>query len=170
MRQRFAGSGVFLGTAGFFVVIGLLALLLEIQSPSWVQWSGIKVHGVTRNGVTYYHYGGERYVVDNPHAGARDSFPDTVVWLSRSDPQDESKAYVANAWDRWLDLGAIAIWFVAALAFALVGLVRSRLRRRRRIETMGQFGSGLSDEVVRRILAERRAREPRGRVPITGDD
>ena len=139
MRQRFAGSGLFVGAAGFFFLIGVFALLIEVQSPSFVLWTGIEVHGVTRDGVTYYSYDGERHVVDNPHAAPDESDPDTVVWLSRSHPEDESKAYIENPWNRWVELAFVAVWFLAALGFVVAGLLRAQLRMRRRIRTMGQL-------------------------------
>src|SRR5437763_14640191 len=151
--------GVFAGAAAVLFVLGVLALLLEVQSPSWALWSGIKVHGITQNGLTYYTYRGESHAIDNRKASASDSTRrPTTVWLSRSDPTDESKAYIESPTTRWLDFTFVVGWFVVGLGLLVGGFVRRELRSRRRVERMGQSGSGLSDEVVRRILAERRGR------------
>src|SRR3954464_12661619 len=151
--------GAFAGAAAVLFVLGVLAFLLEIQSPSWALWSGIKVHGITQNGLTYYTYRGESHAIDNRKASASDSTRrPTAVWLSRSNPTDETKAYVESATTRWLDFTFVVGWFVAGVGLLIGGFVRRQRRSRRQIERMGQSGSGLSDDVVRRILAERRRR------------
>jgi hypothetical protein len=143
MRRRFEGLGIFLGVASVFLVFGVLAVLLELQSPSFVQWNGIKINAYTQNGLTYYSYDGENYGIDNVKASVDDSRKvPTTVWLSKSDPGDSSRAYIENAWNRWTDF--------------VLGVIRRQLLFRRRIETMGQFGSGISDEAVRRYLARQR--------------
>ena len=43
----FDGLGPFVGVAAVLLFIGVLTNLLEIQSPSFVLWSGIKVQGTT---------------------------------------------------------------------------------------------------------------------------
>ena len=149
----------YVGVAALLFVFGVLAFLLEIQSPSWVQWSGIEVHGVTERGLTYYTYGGQHYAIDNQHASSADTQRrPTTVWLSRSDPTDSTSAYIENGLDRWLDFTFVVGWFAAGTGLVCFGVLRKRHRRRRQIVTMGQFGSGISDEVVRRILAERQGR------------
>jgi hypothetical protein len=169
VRERFAGLGPFVGTAAVLFVIGIIAVLLELQSPSLVQWDGIKVHGVTTGGITYYTYGGQHYSVDNIHASANDrTRRPTTVWLDRSNPTDFNSAYIENAWARWLDFTIVMMWFFFAALILLAGLLRRRRRHRRVVATMGEFGAGLSDEVVRRLLEERR--QPRPPVVIRDED
>jgi hypothetical protein len=169
VRQRFEGLAPFVGTALVFVVVGLLAVLLEIQSPSFVLWSGIKVQGDTYRGLTHYVYDDENYTVDNRAAspGDRRHVP-TTVWLSRSDPEDASRTYIENARTRWLDFSFVVGWFVLAALVMTIGFLYRWRRRRRRIIAMGEFGSGISDEFVRRMLTDRR--QPVDRPTISFDE
>src|SRR3954468_23590586 len=99
-----------------------------MQSPSWVQWHGVKVHGVTVDRQTQYEYRGEQYVISNPGAPQDQVHHPTTVWLSHGDPTDSSKAYVDNEPTRWLDFSLVMVWFAVALAVVGGGIVR-RLRR-----------------------------------------
>jgi hypothetical protein len=169
IRRFLAGMGPFVGVAAFFAVIGFLAVLLEIQSPSFVLWSGIKVQGTTYGGLTHYTYGGERFTIDNRKAEAGDQrHITTTVWLNRGDPGDSNKAYLENPYNRWLDFAFVVGWFVVSALILTAGFVTRWLRRRRRVVVMGEFGAGISDEFVRRMLDERR--RPAPRPTITSDE
>jgi hypothetical protein len=156
VRERFQGMGPFAAVAAILFVVGVLAVLLELQSPSMVLWTGIKVQGTTQNGLTYYTYGNGSYAIDNSKADAGDARKrPTTVWLSHSDPTDSSKAYIENAYNRWLDFSFTTMWFILAFLVLAAGFIRRQLRLRRRIETMGEFGRGISDELIRRQLRAR---------------
>jgi hypothetical protein len=128
VRARLDGLGLFYGIGGALAVFGVLALLLVMQSPSWAQWTGIKVHGVTSQQQTQYDYHGELYTISNTSAPLDHKSRPTTVWLSRGDPTDSSKAYIDSAANRWLDFSMVMIWFVAAITVVVAGIVR-RLRR-----------------------------------------
>lgn len=167
VRDRFAGVGIFAAVAGVLCAIGVLAVLLELQSPSLVMWTGIKVRGTTQSGLTYYSYQGQNYSIDNPHAAANDpSEVPTTVWLSQSDPTDSTKTYIENVYTRWIDFGFVTGWFFAAAVLLAAGFIRRHLRLHRRVQSMGQFGAGLSDDVVRRLLTERKGDVPRVQVNL----
>lgn len=156
----------FMGAAALFV-FGILVLLVQLQSPSFVQWDGIGVHGDTYRGVTTYTYDGETYSIDNRDVSVEDTrhIP-TTVWLPRSHPDDPEKAFIESAIDRWTDFVFLTIWFFGVAVVLAVGMVRQRLRRRRRDREAltTTFGAGLDPEVVQRLLAERRRPpEPRTR-------
>jgi hypothetical protein len=166
---RLAGIGPFVGAATVFFVIGVLAVLLEIQSPSFVLWSGIKVQGTTYGGLTHYTYGGEKFAIDNTKAEAGDQrHVPTTVWLNRGDPTDSNNAYIENPFNRWLDFSIVVMWFFVAGLILAAGFLTRWRRRRRRIEVMGEFGAGISDEFVRRMLQDRR--EAAARPTITFDE
>ena len=152
MKPFFIGSAVLL----FF---GILALLVQLQSASFVQWDGIEVHGDTYGGVTTYSYDGQTYSIDNPDISADDlrHIP-TTVWLPRNAPDDPERAFIESPWDRWTDFVFLTGWFFAIAVVLTVGLVRLQLRRRRRDRESleSTFGSGLDPELVQRLLAERR--------------
>ena len=153
------GMAPFIGCAAVLVFMGVLAFLAELQSASFVQWTGIKVHGDTYGGVTTYSYRGVSYSIDDPDVSAEDErhLP-TTVWLSRSDPTDTDRAFIESAWDRWTDFVFLTGWFFAAALIVVGGWVRLLVRRRRRSQDMLQrtFGTGLDPELVQRLLAERR--------------
>src|SRR3954449_5348972 len=114
VRTRLDGLGLFYGIGGGLAFFGVLALLLVMQSSSWAQWTGIKVHGTTSNQQTQYEYHGEIYSISNASAPQDDKSRPTTVWLSRGDPTDSGKAYVDSAATRWLDFSMVMVWFVAA--------------------------------------------------------
>lgn len=158
ISELFDGMRPYVAVAAVLLFFGGLAILVELQSASFVQWDGIKVHGVTYGGVTTYRYDGEKYTIDNPRISADDTrhLP-TTVWLSRSDPTDPEQAFIESAWDRWTDFAFLTGWFFAAAGILAAGFIRAMLRRRRRWRSLReQFGTGLDPELVQRILTERR--------------
>ena len=147
----------FIGAAVLFV-FGILVVLLQLQSASFVQWDGIKVHGDTYGGVTTYTYQGESFSIDNTDVSADDKrhIP-TTVWLSRWHPDDPEQAFIESAIDRWTDFVFTTIWFFGAAAVVVIGLVRLQLRRRRGMTVpTDNFGTGLDPELVQRLVEERR--------------
>lgn len=165
----FDGMKPFVACACVLFVFGILALLLELQSASFVQWDGIKVHGDTYAGVTTYKYKGTTYSIDNTRVNATNlhHIP-TTVWLPRSDPTDSTQAFIESAWDRWTDFVFLTGWFLGAFVLLVIGAVRQQIRRRRRDAMVAQrFGTGLDPEVVERMLTERRA-APR-RIAVEDD-
>jgi hypothetical protein len=158
---------VFVGVAAVFFLVGILAVLLEVQSPSFVLWNGIEVHGYTDHGLTYYHYAGKPYVIDNVHAATNDPRTSTTVWLPRKDPTDSASAYIDNAFTRWSDFAFVMSWFAVGATVLGIGFLRRHRRRQHQIEVMGKFGSGLSDHVVRDILQKRQVVR---RASISEDD
>jgi hypothetical protein len=160
-----------LAAAGLFFAVGVLAILLEVQSPSFVQWNGIKVMADTHAGLTSYHYDGRLISLDNTHDPSTDQgHHPTTVWLSRSDPTDPSKAYIENGYDRWLDFGFVTGWFFVAFGLIAAGFIRQALRRRRRdVRALSStFGTGISEDIAQRIIEERN--QIQQRPPVRVDD
>jgi hypothetical protein len=117
---------------------------------------GHRVQGVSDGGVVTYKWDGVQHVINNRLEDASDGRHPITVWLSRSDPGDETKAYIENAPARWADVAETGGWFAAALAFVVAGYVRIRRNRRLRAEYLGRFGGGIPDDLVRRLLAQNR--------------
>ena len=153
------GLTPFVASACVLLVFGIFALLLELQSASFVQWDGIKVRGDTYGGVTTYRYHGVNYSIDNPAISASDHrHRPTTVWLPRDDPGNSDRAFIESAWDRWTDFVFLTMWFIGAFVVLAIGVIRKLVRRRRRDAMVEQrFGTGLDPEVVERMLEERRA-------------
>lgn len=157
------GMKPFLFGAAVLFGFGILVLLVQLQSASFVQWDGIGVAGDTYRGVTTYSYDGESYSIDNPDVSVDDTrhIP-TTVWLPRSHPDDPEHAFIESPIDRWTDFVFLTIWFFGVAVVLTIGMIRVRLRRRRRDREAltATFGTGLDPELVHRLLAERR-RPPR---------
>lgn len=115
-----------LGAAAVAFVTGFVMMLVVLYSASAVQWTGIRVHGQTQAGVVTYTYQHNDYQVpDDAHRNYAAPHPVTV-WLSRSHPDDVSKAFLANSVARWTDFVMVVVWFLIAGAFVIGGVVRHR--------------------------------------------
>ena len=113
------------------LVMGVVAVLVEVQSPSGVYWTGDRVSGVSEGGIVYYRYGGAPYTIGDDHRSARDTRAVPVSVFV--DPAEPTQARVDSA-ARWLDGAFVGVWFVAAAAVVPFGVVRQRRRRRRQAE------------------------------------
>ena len=129
-RRTRGGSDDFLKPyrvlAALFLVVGVLCLLVEVQSPSLVYWTGERVAATNDGGIIYYTVGGENRTLNDPREPPPHPVPATVY----ADPDDASRdrpAGLARAVDAVFVLGP----FVAAGVLIVVGLVRRRRIRRR---------------------------------------
>ena len=125
-RHWWHGLEWWLGGAAVFFVFGLIMAGIVLTSASAVQWTGKSVHGTSRAGVVSYTYQGGVYELpDDAHK--TDLKPRRVtVWLSRSHPDDASKAFIANGIARWSDFVLVVVWFVIAGGFVIGGVMRRR--------------------------------------------
>ena len=108
------------------LVVGVLCLLVEVQSPSSVYWTGERVAATNDGGIVYYVMDGEQRTLNDPReAPVRPRA--TAVY---ADPDDSSRDLLAGP-GRWLDAIFVLGPFVAAAAMIMVGLLRRRGLRRR---------------------------------------
>ena len=115
-----------LGAAAVFFVVGVVMLLIVITSASGVQWTGIKVQGTSQAGVVTYTYrGSDETVTDDAHRTYVTPHRVTV-WLSRSHPEDSTRAFLDRPLARWLDFSSVVVWFLIAAAFVVGGVIRHR--------------------------------------------
>jgi len=115
-----------LGAAAVFLIVGVLMLVLVVQSASGVQWTGIRVHGLSQAGVVTYTYQGIEYTVTDDAHKTYVTPHRVTVWLSRSDPEDNNKAFLANGIARWTDFGFVVVWLLAAAGFVIGGVIHHR--------------------------------------------
>ncbi|MCW2817626.1 MAG: hypothetical protein JWR42_413, partial [Marmoricola sp.] len=111
--------------AAGLVLVGLVFVYLEGQSPSRVYWVGDTTVGSIRDGLVYYRVDGQGYTINTEKYPARPT-PITVYY----EPGDPSQALFSRP-TRWVEGGAIAVWFVAAAVILVVAPVRRRRNRRR---------------------------------------
>ena len=109
------------------LVMGVLVVTLELESPSSLYFTGTEVQGYSQGGITYYSYEGVDYSADNPRQSASvTARVPTTVWFDPSNPSDA----LTNTTTRWLEAVGMGIWFVAALVVLVVGVIRHQLWKR----------------------------------------
>src|SRR3954447_17105935 len=86
-----------LGAAAVFLVVGVVMLIIVVTSASGVQWTGIRVHGQSQAGVVTYTYRGSEYTLTDDSHKTYATPHRVTVWLSRSHPEDSSKAFSPTA-------------------------------------------------------------------------
>ncbi len=154
---RFEGLGCLGGIAGGLLVIGLLALLIELQSPTSVLWTGRSVVADDRGGVIQYSINGINYtVVENAEAAGTPAHPVTVYY----DPNKPSLALPDSAATRWFDGSFVAAPFLLAAGVLLAAASRNSRRRRARDAAgpSGGFGQGFDPTELR--ARQRRVANP----------
>lgn len=145
--------------AGCLLVFGLLTVLIEVQSPSLLYWTGRPVQATSVGGIVYYTAGGEHDTLTAPGpAPPRPWRPKHVtVYVDRHDP---SRALLLTP-TRWLDAALVGLPFLAAALCLLADPLRRRARRRRydrEVTDSGgdSFGHGLDPEYVSGLLRKGR--------------
>ncbi len=107
------------------VVLGVLAVLVQLQSPSMVCWTGERVVGTDDGGIIFYTVDGDERTLNDPREAPPRPEPVRVC----ADPTDASRDRVAGLGQAF-DAAFVLTPFVAAGVVVLVGLVRRRSRRR----------------------------------------
>ena len=112
--------------AAMFLVLGVLCLLVELQSPSLIFWTGERVAGTNDAGIVYYTVDGQNRTLNDPREPPPRPVPVTVY----ADPDDASQDRSSNL-ARGFDVIFVLGPFVAAGAVIIIGLLRrQRIRRR----------------------------------------
>lgn len=160
LRERLVDSVVRPSTvvAVALTIVGFLFVLLEMESPSRLYWTGDAVSGTNSGGIVYYTVHEDEYTLDALGPAPEHDTPVTVY----VDPADPSRALLQSP-TRWIDAFGIVVWFVAAAACLTVPAVKRASGRRRRASSSSAeetFGEGLDSDLVQRYL-ERSRRPPR---------
>ncbi|GAA3564356.1 hypothetical protein GCM10022197_19980 [Microlunatus spumicola] len=117
------------------LVLGVLCVLVELQSPSLVYWTGERVPATNDAGIVYYEVHGEPRTLNDPREAPVRPAPTAVY----ADPDDASRDRQAGP-GRWFDAAFVLAPFVAAGALPVLGLVRRR-RFRERLARRATAGS-----------------------------
>ena len=132
MRVRigrwFDGLGLFVGPAIALFVLALLVVVLEVQTPEILLWTGHRVTGTEQGGIVFYQWHGQNYSLNAPGYGSAKA---VSVYL---DPGDASNAIADNLADRafvGLLVGGPVALGVALIAIGVARRSRSRHRRAR---------------------------------------
>ena len=133
VRKWYDGAGWFVAGAVVLLVFALLALLVGLQSPDRVLWTGQQVIGTEQQGIVTYLWHGQPYSIAAPGNGSAKA---VSVYL---DPADPSQAMLDNVFDRvaagLLILGPV----VAALVLLVLGGTRNYRWFRRKLKLAREF-------------------------------
>jgi hypothetical protein len=114
------------------LVLGVLCVLVELQSPSLVYWTGERVPGTNDGGIVYYTVAGEQRTLNDPREAPAHPEP-VVVYADPEDSSRDRQAGIGKVFDAVFVLGP----FVAAGAVLVVGVVHRRRFLRRLARRMG---------------------------------
>lgn len=155
VKAWFDGVGWFVGLATALFVFALLAMLLELQSPESVFWTGREVTGTEQGGIITYHWQGQTYSLDAPGYGSAKS---VTVWLNPANPSD---GRLNNPIDRIITVFLVGVPVLAGLGLLVAGFTR-RYRWERRQLRQGLPPIGLDPEFSDRHLRDLRHRDESG--------
>lgn len=111
------------------LVLGLIFVSLEAQSPNWVYFTGETVTGTVDGGIVYYKVAGEQYTQDDPQLPQPPDGTRINVYFHHGDPSDA----LLDRPVRWVEGAGMLAWFVAAaLLLVVAALRRVRYRHKRR--------------------------------------
>ena len=108
------------------LVLGALCVLVELQSPSLICWTGERVPATNDAGIIFYTVDDQQRTLNDPHEAP----PQPTAVTVYADPDDSSRDRVAG-FGRAFDAVFVLTPFVAAGAVLVVGLDRRRRFRRR---------------------------------------
>jgi hypothetical protein len=109
------------------VVVGLLFIGIEAQSPSRVFFTGQRVTGTVEGGIVFYEVQGSQYTQDYPEVSTPSDGTKVGVYFY---PDSPSSALVDRP-TRWVEASAVLFWFAAAAVLLIVAGLRRRAIRRR---------------------------------------
>lgn len=103
------------------LVLGVLCVLVQLQSPSMILWTGDAVRGTDDGGIIYYTVNGDERTLNDPHEAPPHPVPVTVY----ADPDDSSHDRVSGP-AKWFDAVFVSLPFAAAGVVLAVGIARRR--------------------------------------------
>ena len=125
IRGWFDGTGWFVAGAVFFFVFALLALLLELQAPESVLWTGTPVAGTERGGIVFFQWAGQQHQFSAPGYGSASK---VIVYLDPSNPEN---AMLDNNADRVGPALFIGVPALASITLLAIGGTQSWRWKRR---------------------------------------
>ena len=150
IRALFDGAGWYPGLAAALFVFALLAVLLELESPDAVRWTGQHVVGTEIGGIVSYRWHGQTYSLDAPGYGSSKA---VSVYL---DPADPSNALIDNPFLRTFEGSLVAVPLAGGVVLLVLGLTRRWRWERRQLRAASRAGHSLDQDFVTRHLRELR--------------
>jgi uncharacterized protein DUF3592 len=150
IRAMFDGAGLFVGLAIALFMFTLLAVLLVLESPDAVRWTGQRVIGYELGGIVSYRWHGETYSLDAPGYGSAKAISVYV------DPADPSNAMIDNPITRLAESALVVVPLAGGVLLLVVGLTRRRRWARRQRHVATAAGHGAHQEWIERQLRDLR--------------
>lgn len=150
---------VFTISALVFLCGGILSLLLELQSPSFLLWTGRPVQGTHYATAVSYTYQGRQYVI-SAEGESLDHPRHVTVYVDTGNPQN---AVLNRPVTRWTDACLVGGWYVVAIGLIASGQIYEAHRSRRRADRADRrpdFGEGINLTQLEWRRHERRHRDP----------
>lgn len=150
IRSMFDGAGLFIGLAIAMFIFALLAVVLVLESPDAVRWTGQRVVGYEIGGIVSYRWQGQTYSLDAPGYGSAKAIS---VYL---DPADPSNAMIDNPISRTAEASLVVVPLAGGVVLLVAGLTRRWRWARRQRRTANAAGHGQHQDWVARQLRELR--------------
>ena len=144
------GAGWSVGLAAALFVFALLYVVLDLQSPEIVLWTGHHVVATEQQGLATFRWQGQAYTVDVPGFGSGNKVD---IYFSPGDP---SGAMADNVPDRVFAGLLVGGPVIAGVAVLVAGLTRKRRWARRQSRQAASYGDGLDPDFVARQLKANR--------------
>jgi hypothetical protein len=144
------GAGWSVGLAAALFVFALLFVLLDLQAPESVLWTGHHVVATEQNGLATFRWQGQAYTVDVPGFGS--GKPVDIYF----NPGNPSIAMADNVPDRVFAGLLVGVPVLVGVGLLLAGLTRKRRWASRQSRKAASYGSGLDPDFVARQLEARR--------------
>lgn len=106
------------------LVLGILFVTIEAQSPNWVYFTGDHVTGTVQEGLVYYRVDGRDYTQDDTRNPTGADGSKVSVYFFHDAPEDGR----IDQPTRWIEGATMVLWFAAAVLLVSVSAVR-RSRR-----------------------------------------
>ena len=106
------------------LVLGVLFVTIEAQSPNWVYFTGEHVTGTVEEGIIYYTVDGSSYTQDDTRNPAGADGSKVSVYFYKDAPADAR----IDQPTRWIEGVSMVLWFATAVLLVSVSAVR-RSRR-----------------------------------------
>ena len=102
------------------LVLGVLFVTIEAQSPNWAYFTGDHVTGTVEGGIVYYRVDGRNYTQDDTRNPTGADGSKVSVYFYQDAP---ANARIDQP-TRWIEGAAMVVWFVGAVLLVLVSAVR----------------------------------------------
>ena len=150
LRAMLDGAGWSVGLAAALFVFALLFVLLDLQAPESVLWTGHHVVATEEHGLATFRWQGQAYTVAVPGFGSGHAVD---IYFNPGNP---SAAMADSVPDRVFAGLFVGVPVLVGVGVLLAGLTRKRRWARRQSRRAASYGSGLDPEFVARQLRARR--------------